>query len=108
MKPYTRFDNISTRTARPRDFVDIHTVMANFPDLNLNDQDNRRVLALVFDAKRVPIDFLGQIQSTYDQHVSGWEAVQASVSPTFTLHEFTYYFEFITDLATSLHPLGDM
>jgi hypothetical protein len=95
-------------TARPRDFLDLHTLLTHFRDLDLGAEESQNLLAKVFAAKRVPLSFLGLIRGSYDQHHSGWSAVRDTVRPGFALRDFHFYFDFVVELAEQLHPGRDM
>jgi len=95
-------------TARPRDFLDIHTLLTHFDDIDLDGPDIRELLAQVFAAKRVPLDFLRSIKNGFDQHVTAWRAVQDTVRPGFDLKDFRFYFHYAVGIAKRLHPGGNM
>jgi len=96
------------RSARPRDFLDIHTLLTHFADIDLNAPPTRDLLVHVFEAKRVPLALLRRIQHTYDQHATAWPAVQATVAPGFNLRDFRFYFDYVASLADRLHPRRDV
>jgi len=90
-------------SARPKDFVDIHTLLLAL-ELELAGEQMQRVLVSMFEAKKVPLSFLGQVKDQYDFHVTGFPSVAATVSPDFDLKEFRFYFDYVTDLIDSLEP----
>ncbi len=93
------------RSARPRDFFDIHSVCTKRElALDLSGADKQQLLKAVFDAKRVPVDWLMRIRETYDQHAAGWDAVAVTVHPDHDLRAFRFYFDFVVELAETLHP----
>ncbi len=96
------------RTARPRDFLDLHTLLIHFEDLDIDSDDARKMLSKVFEAKRVPLDLLWLIQDSYEQHASGWKSVEDTVRQDFELQPFDFYFDFVIKLADRLHPRGDV
>lgn len=90
-------------SARPKDFVDIHTLLRAL-DLDLTGEQMRRTLVSMFEAKKVPLSFLGEVADQYDFHVAGFPSVAATVSPDFDLKEFQFYFDYVTDLIKRLKP----
>ncbi|WP_250530501.1 nucleotidyl transferase AbiEii/AbiGii toxin family protein [Caballeronia sp. ATUFL_F1_KS4A] len=90
-------------SARPKDFVDIHTLLGAL-DLDLTGEQMRRTLVSMFEAKKVPLSFLGEVADQYDFHVAGFPSVAATVSPDFDLKEFRFYFDYVTDLIERLKP----
>ena len=95
-------------TARPRDFLDIHTLLTHFDYIDLDGPDTRKLLAQVFAAKRAPLNLLSAIKDTFDQHVTAWRAVQDTVRPGFDLKDFRFYFDYVVSISERLHPGGDM
>ena len=90
-------------SARPKDFVDIHTLLRAL-DLDLTSEQMRRTLVSMFEAKKVPLSFLGQVADQYDFHAVGFPSVAATVQPDFDLQEFRFYFDYVTDLIKRLEP----
>lgn len=90
-------------SARPKDFVDIHTLLHAL-ELDLTSEQMRRTLVSMFAAKKVPLSFLDQVKDQYDFHVAGFPSVEATVSPDFDLKEFRFYFDYVTELIDRLQP----
>jgi len=90
-------------SARPKDFVDIHTLLHAL-DLDFTGEEMQRILVPMFEAKRVPLLLLGQVKDQYDFHVTGFPSVVATVAPDFDLKEFRFYFDYVTDLIDRLKP----
>ena len=86
---------------RPRDFYDIYNLLKTFPDFESNDE-LKDMLRFVFEAKRVPLDFLNRISSQLEFHRQAWESVAQTVSQRETLNEFDYYFNFVVEFAYRL------
>jgi hypothetical protein len=93
-------------SARPKDFVDIH-VLAHALDLDLTGEQMQRVLTSMFEVKKVPIQFLGEIKRTYDFHFTGFVAIKDTVSPDFFLESFDVYFDYVLALVDQLKPVWD-
>lgn len=96
------------RTARPRDFLDLHILLNHFDQIDLTSIENRKLLVDVFAAKRVPLSYLESVRDSYGQHVTAWQSVKDTIRPGFALKEFRYYFDFVVELVEQLHPLGDV
>lgn len=90
-------------SARPKDFVDIHTLLRAL-DLDITSEQMRRTLVSMFEAKKVPLSFLGQVADQYDFHAAGFPSVAATVQPDFDLKEFRFYFDYVIDLIERLKP----
>ncbi|MBK7886737.1 MAG: nucleotidyl transferase AbiEii/AbiGii toxin family protein [Bacteroidetes bacterium] len=86
---------------RPRDFYDIYNLLKTFPDIESNDE-LKDMPRFVFEAKRVPLDFLNRISSQLEFHRQAWESVAQTVSQRETLNEFDYYFNFVVEFAYRL------
>ena len=67
------------RTARARDFYDIHTIVAH-GKIKLATPENLVLLRQIFDAKDVPIEFLDKIADQRDFHRQDWDSVLNSAS----------------------------
>lgn len=89
---------------RAKDFVDIYVLVSGL-GIDVLEERNQQILASMFEAKKVPLYFLGKIQETHDFHVAGADAVKATVAQDFVLQEFRYYFDFVVRLADQLKPL---
>ncbi|MCB0397979.1 MAG: nucleotidyl transferase AbiEii/AbiGii toxin family protein, partial [Flavobacteriales bacterium] len=51
-----------TSKPRARDFYDIHNLLTSF-DLDFSSSENRHLAHSIFEAKRVPLSFIGHIES---------------------------------------------
>jgi predicted nucleotidyltransferase component of viral defense system len=102
------YGNIVTnprRRPRARDFVDIYHV-ADALRLNLQTIECRRLLELIFQAKRVPTEWLMDIRNHRGFHASDFESVRLTVVNAASLKEYDEYFEYVVELAEMLHSLG--
>lgn len=90
------------RKARARDFYDIHAVLTA-RGIDIASADNQELVRRTFDAKRVPLAFLGRIHQQREFHRLDWQAVVASTRGM--LEEFDFYFDFVLDQARKLQPL---
>jgi hypothetical protein len=90
-------------SARPRDFFDIFTILDS---LNLRDElldDNSiSILKEVFKAKRVPIEYLLNIEGSRDFHEGAYRNLEASIPPEIELLPFGFYFDYSLRIARDL------
>jgi predicted nucleotidyltransferase component of viral defense system len=91
--------NGANKSARARDFYDIHQIVAG-NDIDLTKPDNLSTLAAIFDAKKVPVVLLEKIGAHRDFHALDWPSVVASISGEY--EDFDFYFDFVVALAEKL------
>lgn len=91
-------------SARPKDFVDIF-VLTKALELDLTGEQMQRTLISMFEAKKVPLSFLGLIPNYYGFHLAGFPSVADTVSPDFDLKEFDVYFNYVLELVDRLKPV---
>jgi|WetSurMetagenome_2_1015567.scaffolds.fasta_scaffold56461_2 predicted nucleotidyltransferase component of viral defense system len=88
-------------TARARDFFDIYTIIQN-SDTNLSEKLNMDLVKEVFDAKRVPLDYLRRIGDFREFHRSDFISVEATVKSRESLKNYDYYFDFVISIISRL------
>lgn len=93
-------------SARARDFVDIHSLVSA-RKIDLTTQQNRALLATVFQAKRVRLSLLQKVGLYREFHRTNYQSVVATVKAGVTLKGFDFYVDFVLDLVERLEPLGD-
>jgi hypothetical protein len=91
-------------SARLKDFVDIF-VLTKGIELDLTGEQMQRILTAMFEAKKVPLLFLGLIPNYYVFHLAGFPSVADTVSPDFDLKEFDVYFNYVLELVDHLKPV---
>lgn len=84
--------------ARVRDFYDIYTILEHF-DIDLDTEESKDVLKKVFDAKRVPYDFLKKIKDNREIHEQDFASLVDTVSPAEkeNLKSFDFYFNYVIE-----------
>ena len=92
------------RTARARDFFDIHLLMTS-DNVRLTDPGCLDLFPPIFGAKNVPLRLIGRIPEQREFHRPDWPAVQASVSGQ--LDEFDAYFDFVVEQIRPLKSLWE-
>lgn len=80
--------------ARARDFYDIHSLMEEF-DIDLESTESQDVLRQVFDAKKVPVEFLERLGTTQDYHAVDFPAVRSTVTDPSRTRPFAFYFDYV-------------
>jgi hypothetical protein len=75
---------------RARDFYDIHLIMTQHR-INPNSDENKQLLASIFSAKRVPLDFIQHIQDHLIIHRQDWQNVLDTVSAKEEIESFDFY-----------------
>jgi hypothetical protein len=92
---------------RARDFVDIHTLVTALR-IDMGSSDNRLLVCNMFKAKKVPLSYLGLIHKYREFHEVDFKAVRATVKPGVVLEDFSFYFDFVLDLAERLKSLWNI
>lgn len=77
---------------RARDFYDIWNICQNFK-IDFKSEENRKMLSQIFDAKRVPLEFLDLIEKYKDLQQEDWGSVVDTITAENKGYEF--YFNFI-------------
>ena len=93
----------SNRHPRARDFFDIHSICTK-GNVDLTLPENIALLRNIFAAKDVPISFVFRIHQHRDLHEEDWPSVVDTVVGP--LRDFSFYFDFVVDLARRLEALG--
>jgi hypothetical protein len=92
----------ANKTARARDFYDIHALVTQ-AGVNLASDENLELTRNMFAAKDVPLELLAKIKDSKEQHRPDWPSVVAAVSgPLMTYDD---YFKFVVDRIESMKTL---
>ncbi len=81
---------------RARDFYDIYNLAETFK-LDFETKENKELLNLIFQAKKVPLNFICQIEEFYDFHFGSWETVLQTIDQREAPREFQFYFDFVIE-----------
>lgn len=92
------------RTARARDFFDIHTVDQHYP-IDFRSPESLDLVRRIFDAKRVSLELIAGIPDYREYHRPDFSVVCDTVKPGFKLKEFDFYFDYVVDKCAALEPL---
>ncbi|MGB5872942.1 MAG: nucleotidyl transferase AbiEii/AbiGii toxin family protein [Bacteroidota bacterium] len=83
-------------TARARDFYDVH-VLVGYYRVDFRSEENRRLLADIFKAKRVPLQLLGKVRDQREFHRPDFQSVQDTVPIGTELESFDVYFDYVLE-----------
>ncbi|MFJ1491657.1 nucleotidyl transferase AbiEii/AbiGii toxin family protein [Capnocytophaga canis] len=89
MGAYKNIVPSSNTKQRARDIYDIEIIRSNFKSLNIT----KELIENIFEAKSVPVKFLGNIHTLREQNRQGWDTVIATVSPSEKLLSYDDYFD---------------
>lgn len=92
---------------RARDFFDI-SVLVETLNLEIASEKNMRLLTAIFEVKKVPLSFLGEIGSFREFHRTNFSAVVDSLKSGVKHETFDYYFDSVLALVDRLKPLWDV
>ena len=90
-----------TPKSRSRDFFDIYVLMDHY-GIDLKSSDNKDLLKKIFEAKKVPIEYLKKICETKALHKEGFASVKDTISSNENTRDFEYYFKYVCDLVEKL------
>lgn len=94
---------ISSHSSRPRarDFYDIHFLMDSF-SIDVTSTESAQLIRNIFDAKRVPLEYIKEIKNHKSIHIDNWESVKDTVSQSEKLNGFDFYFSFVVNTFESI------
>ncbi|RQO75569.1 hypothetical protein DBR43_09535 [Pedobacter sp. KBW06] len=87
--------------ARARDFYDIHQILEHF-QIDITTESAKETLRMVFEAKRVPINYIKRIRSMEDIHRQGYPTVADTISRKDRDMGFDFYFNYVMDRIENL------
>ena len=80
--------------ARARDFYDIHLIM-EMHDIDPITPENKEMIRHVFEAKKVPLEFIKEIGKHASIHRDNWKEVEATVTAGEDLKPFYFYCDYV-------------
>lgn len=86
---------------RARDFIDIEALVTKF-SIDLKNERSEYMIREIFNAKKVPIDYIFEIKETSNFHKLGFEQVKATMRAGVDIKDFEYYFNFVVDICEQL------
>ena len=100
MPEYRNVVSTQTASARARDFFDIWFVLEHI-GADIASPEFACLLSQVFDQKKVPLSFLGELAIHKEFHRPDWPSVTATVKPGVKLDNFDFYFTYVCSRFTS-------
>ena len=86
-----------TPKARGRDFYDIELLIEQF-NIDAKTDKNKDLIANIFSAKKVPLDYINQIKEYREFHRENFDsALKDTVIDKEALKEFDYYFNYVLE-----------
>jgi hypothetical protein len=95
------------RKPRARDFFDIYMLHSAF-SIDLCSKESLSLIHSVFNAKRVPLEYILQTADHREYHRSDFDSLNDTVKQGVNLREFDFYFDYVMDLFRDLHSSGIM
>jgi len=81
-------------TARARDFYDIYILLEHSPK-NLNAKETKELLKAIFEAKKVPLDYIYKVKNDREFHRTDYASLKDTVKIGIQLEEFDFYFDYV-------------
>ncbi|GAG36052.1 unnamed protein product [marine sediment metagenome] len=106
MPEYRKLVKSSHQTARARDFVDIYYILKKYK-IKIDSRENIELLKCIFNAKRVPLELIAEINDYKEFHRQDFEAVKDTVKAGIKLKDFDFYFDYTIRICTALKPLWE-
>ena len=106
MKEYASMVSSIHPRARARDFFDIHLILT-VTGADLTSETNLGLIKQVFHVKRVPIEFLKNLEEYRDFHKGDYNQLRDTLKPGTTLLDFDVYFDFVKLLSEKITNLLD-
>lgn len=94
----------SHRAQRSRDLVDIHGLIGHF-HIDICAPENVELVRAMFDAKRVPLKLLGELEGEREFHRTDFASVVNTIRPDVHLEPYDYYFDFLVEISKGLEAL---
>jgi predicted nucleotidyltransferase component of viral defense system len=91
---YKEIVKYMTPKSRARDFYDIFNMMQHFK-MDFATKENIDLAHDIFNAKKVPLSFILQLDEQRELHRSSWDTVILTINPLEELNEFDFYFDFV-------------
>ena len=93
---YKQIVKYMTPKSRARDFYDIFNLMQNF-QMDFKTTENITLAHDIFIAKKVPLNFILQIDAQRELHRGSWESVIQTIDQQEQLKEFDFYYDFVLE-----------
>lgn len=100
MSAYKEIVHSARNKQRARDVYDIWNLFENFPNMVLS----KELFEEIFKAKRVPLNFINNIEELREHNRENWKVVEETIDiqEKENLEEYDYYFDFLKKIIDSL------
>lgn len=85
------------RKPRPRDFYDIYCILKSLPGIDIKEESNLQILKSIFEIKKVPLYFLGELEEDREYHKSEYENLKSIVEQDIKIKDFDFYFDYVKE-----------
>ena len=93
-------------SARARDFFDIYTILDQHP-MVFDSTENLKLITNIFDAKKVPLKLLGEIDRYREYHRFDFASLKDTVDPNIDFKDFDFYFDYVIKAILPLKSFWD-
>lgn len=90
-----------TSKSRARDFYDIYNVNESF-NIDFTSAENIDLCKLIFEAKRVPLEYINELSEQKELHRQSWQSVVDTVEAGINLESFGFYYDYVLKLISHL------
>jgi len=94
---YRKLVHSHEESPRAHDFFDIYTITQTFP-IDINNDRTQMMLKAIFEAKKVPIDYISQIAIYRDFHRRSFDSLRDTVKSGVVLKDFDFYFNYLLEM----------
>lgn len=98
---YTSIVPSHSSRARARDYYDIYLILETH-QIDPSANENLQLLADIFAAKNVPVEFIKELRTHAEFHRDNWQSVVDTVTADNDLKEFDYYVDYVLNKFESL------
>lgn len=85
-----------TSKSRARDFYDIYNLSETFK-INFSSDENIELAKHIFEAKRVPLSYIKQLEDYRELHRQSWDSVLGTISQKEHPKDFDFYVDFVLE-----------
>lgn len=86
-----------TAKSRARDFYDIFNLVTSF-NIDFRSEENIELAKNIFNSKKVPLEYISELENYKDFHAESWSSVLATIDPIEETNDFDFYFNFVIKL----------
>lgn len=90
-----------TPKSRARDFFDIYNINESFT-IDFKSEENVKLCQDIFEAKRVPMEYIKELDAQRNLHKESWERVLNTIDPAIVPEDFDFYFDYVLKLFSHL------